>query len=141
MAAGPAGEVLAHLGGASIFRRAGVMVSRVVDVQPGPCGPRAICDAILRPAFGDSLAASSPDSELRLINRVPAPGGEDTTLIVGTSGAPGDRLGRLGHALQVGDLVALDGMGAQFRGFDPVVAPEGKRLPAFLFFDTENGYA
>ncbi|MGL6208440.1 MAG: hypothetical protein ACRC14_01260 [Paracoccaceae bacterium] len=141
VAAGPQGEVPAHLGGASIFRRAGVMVSRVVDVQPGPSGPRAVCDAILRPAFGDSLAASAPDRALRLINRVPAPADATSTLIVGTSGAPGDRLGHVAHGLQIGDIVALDSMGAQFRGFDPVVAPEGKRLPAFLFFDAENGYA
>jgi len=130
--AGPKGECIQHIGGASIFQRGGVLVTRVVDVQPGTDGNRAVCDSIVRSDFRANPKMSAP----RNLSRSEM--GQGRTTLVGTGSGADDVLGCTELLIEVGDFIAFDGMGAYFRGFDPVVALEGKRLPALLFFDKET---
>lgn len=130
--AGPEDECIQHVGGVSIFQRAGVLVTRVVDMQPCMEGTRAVCDAIARTDFRTNPNAQSPRNLSRHVQ------GQGTTTLVGTGSGEGDVLGTTGQGVEVGDLIAFDDMGAYYRGFDPVVALEGKRLPAMLFFDKEQ---
>ncbi|MEQ5870017.1 hypothetical protein J4E08_08890 [Sagittula sp. NFXS13] len=129
--AGPHDEILTHVGGLSIFERAGVLVTRVVDVQPGADGPRATCDAVVRGDFRANPALDGP----RNLSRDTL--GQHLTTLTGTTARDGATLGTTLGEVQVGDEIAFDGLGAYFRGFDPVVALEGKQLPALLFFDEE----
>ncbi len=132
---GPEGECMQHVGGVSIFRRGGVLVTRVLDIQASATGARAVCDCIVRGDFQASFSLG----DARNLSRSET--GLHSTTLVGTTSSDGDVLGDTNTAIEVGDFIAFDDMGAYFRGFDPVVALEGKRLPAMLFFDKELGDA
>lgn len=129
----PEGEILAHLGGDSLFRRAGVLVTRVTDTQDGMGQQRAVCDASMLIARAAVMSPTGHRAAVRrLATTAPAPADTRCTL-TGFSGFDEDVFGTLPFAVAPGDLLAFEDMGAHVRTLSPSGALGGQPAPALLF--------
>lgn len=106
-----------HEAGETIFSRAGVFVTRVVDSVRIGAGERAICDASLASALLLSEAAGEQRKGGMLSVLNAADGERRETTVVGQSGLVGDVYGVLPRTLAVGDVLIIPDAGAWCRTY------------------------
>lgn len=120
-----------HMAGASVFKNAGVLVTKVVDIVPHLGGAKAICDASLANAFQGTEAAGPRHNPDDLATLQPcAPG--TTATIVGASGLSGDVFGQLDSTLRPGECLVMRNMGAFARTMTPAGLQGRDTAPSFL---------
>lgn len=108
-----------HVAGDAIFAKAGVFLTRVVEVVPHGTVQKAICDASLASAWLLSEAAGLKRKGAHVAVLGTEPIANQPTVVVGASGFAEDVYARLPHGVAVDDVLVVADAGAWSRTLAP----------------------